>query len=69
MSTRWHDDIVYLGVMAALFLIAVAVYVVLKRFGRRDRDGTLFAKVESWVDGIFATALLGALIFITVRYS
>ena len=65
----WQDDIVYTGIIAALFLITVVVYILLKRYRQRESGSVSFTKVERWVDAIFATALIGALIFITVRYS
>ena len=69
MSVRWHDDVLYLVLLAALYLVALGVYVVIKRYRRRDSPDTLFAKVERWVEGRFAVALLGALVFVTIRYS
>lgn len=69
MSTRWHDDIVYLAVMAALYMIALAIYLVAKRHRRRDSGDALFKNIERWVDGTFAAALVGALVFVTIRYS
>jgi hypothetical protein len=69
MSPRWHDDVVYLVVMVGLYLVALAVYMMVKRYRRRDSADAFFAKVERWVDGIFAAALVGALVFVTIPYS
>jgi threonine/homoserine/homoserine lactone efflux protein len=67
MTARWHDDILYLVVMAVLYIVALVVYFIVKRFRRRGR--LHIARVEKWVDGTFAVILIGALVFVTFRYS
>ena len=69
MSVRWHDEIVYLVVIALLLLATGAVYAALKKRQPNESKATVYAKAERWVEGVFVTVLIVGLVLLTLRYS
>lgn len=68
MSAYWDNALIQWAILAAVLVLAGAVYPFLRRKPSEDRL-ELFDKAERWVYGVFAVLLVGSLAFVTFRYS